>query len=315
MSIKQIIYFIFGVRPERKVVMTESNAKDQHALVKLRKIVGVSQRNLHPSFTSPYIGAVERGKSKLSKRFSEALMEKYGAWIAPGLGATEVYQAFGEEWNAAQDVVREQKTSTILKASDYGDTSEILATCRELEANLVRKKSVRGLRIVASEPPLKPYTYESYERHRQKKVPEPVGVSPGEREKLHQLLDIVLILGSSGEQSLSLSNEVSNALSQVIESNGLEKVVKKEYECKASSILDLFPAKNEKGLGFASRLLEAAKLQGAPSFPGRERGESFIDSLPTFVSYENFRDWSRSSMDMGQWEMLLDEAEATAHDV
>lgn len=294
----------------------------KHSIVQLREILGKSQRNFLEDVSGTYIGAVERGRSKVSVALSEKILETYGAWIAPGQDTGEIFEAFGPEWQQAQKEVEGWKKGEILFAGDYSAPDLLANAIDKEEKRLKSKKTVKSIWLMSGRSPhLKIYGEGSYERF--------LAQEGGTNENLHaghvrekgwqQLMELMKIawecIGDDQEAELRLFLSLRNALHKTMQENeGLERKVKARYMWKLESIMEFCPgpyngifkdaAELNESCGFPSQILYGnsaevnemlAKLGCDPDMM------SFFDSLPVPVSYENFKDWRASGMGVDEW--------------
>lgn len=294
----------------------------KHSIVQLREILGKSQRDFLQDVSGTYIGAVERGRSKVSATLSGKIQEAYGAWIAPGQDRKKVFEAFGPEWEDAQKAVEGWKRGEVLFVDDYGSIKDLEDAINYEEKRLQGKKTIKSLLLMSEYPPhLKKYGKGSYERFLEYKGGTKENLHAGHvREKgRQQLMELMKIawecIGDDLEAELKLFLSLRNALHKTMQENeGLERKVKARYMWKLESIMEFCPgpyngifkdaAELNESCGFPSQILYGnsaevnemlAKLGCDPDMM------SFFDSLPVPVSYENFKDWRASGMGVDEW--------------
>lgn len=288
--------------------MIGNHSGDEHALVKLRSILGISQRKLLEGFSGPYIGSVERGKAKVSTKLSGAIRAKYGAYIQPGYGATDVYEAFGSEWEQSQHCIERLQRGPVVLAGRCGDSVQVEARLTELSHELAGNKSVHDLYVMEGGLKLNAYGEDSYRRFKKHRAEQSLphastNLPKQEQQKLAMVQEILIGLDQSAEQKLTLYSRLKEALDLVIKDLGIEGMVREAYETRLLSIGGVFPEYTRDPV-FRSHLLGVAGLD-AFHHPGVSKDrESIIDSMKTPVSFEYARDWSAEGMDAGTWQYL-----------
>ncbi|SHJ09621.1 hypothetical protein SAMN02745181_1177 [Rubritalea squalenifaciens DSM 18772] len=293
--------------------MRASKTDEQHALIKLRELLKLSQRNLVAGFSGPYIGSVERGRAKVSRKLSEAIRKEHGAWIQPGFDVTDVYEAFGPEWEQEQHVVKKMSEGKVLFTGDYKSGEDLRAALQREEEGLAGKKSVHAVHVMPGKLTLKRYSEDSkaeYLSHRMRHEEDPKRHRL-EKQKLNVLVEMLLDMSPDYESELKMYRSLSTAIEQVIAKHDLKDKVKAAYEARIQSLLDLFP-----GFEGAKKVnvIAVTKLMHRQKTPmdTPPKSDSFIDALVTPQDFELFKDWSREAMDKETWLRIYDEASEAA---
>lgn len=298
-----------------------------HALTKLRAIVKRPMRGFLKEISSSYIGVVEKG-SAVSEKLSDAIVKEYGAWIAPGENGTEVYQAFGKEWEAYQRERKLYARGTVLYAEEYESAESLLSRIKEVRKQLGGKKVRREIWIVPRRPlALREYTtdsYEAFKKNSEGKRDESVLLkrkfSSWVNKEVKKMIEIMNLIGEVGgdEARVEMFKALQGTLDQQIKKKELGGLIKKQYETHLHSLLDLYPStKDEKGYYTMAAELDTdvdSNVDGSNYLDLAEdkasfRAGSLIGELPAPMSFENFKDWGQSGMEADQWERIYDEAQ------